>query len=240
MQRKILRLFWQASQPYGIKRTFAMVFAMLAVITNSLVAPYILSQFLNKLQAGNVTINNSLPLILLYGSVLFVGDVVIWRIALYFGWTFEIQSIRDLYQRMFDRLAKQSATFHANRFGGALVSQHSKLIGAFERFWDMTIWSLVPMITMTFGAIITITLLGFWQYALALLFIAVCFASAVIVSSRFLRVRNTLEAQAGTKNTAYLADMVTNIMTVKSFGREQFESTQAKKLLVIGFKNPNT
>jgi ATP-binding cassette subfamily B protein len=134
----------------------------------------------------------------------------------------ETAAERDLYRRIFSHLNNQSLTFHADRFGGALVSQTTKLIGAFERFWDTVLFQVIPTIASLIAAVIILSFV-FWQYALVLFILAIAFGVAVFFGNKFLAVRNKEEAQASTATNAYVADAVTNIMTIKSHGREEEE-----------------
>lgn len=231
MQKKTLSLFWRFSSPYKLQRFFALFFPVLAVTINAIAAPYVLSLFLDKLQAGGITLNNSWQLIAIYAALIFIGEVVVWRLALYFTWTFEVKGQRDVYLAVSDKLAREDLSFHANRFGGSLVSQSSKMVGAFERFWDMIIWSIVPMISTVVGSIITLSVLGLWQYGIFLVVYSVVFGIVVVFGSRFLTERNRNEAAAGTKTNGQLADMVTNIGTVKAFGREGHEYSASSKVV---------
>jgi ATP-binding cassette subfamily B protein len=231
MQKQILKLFWRFSNESKILRTFALLFPIAAVVVNAIVAPYILSKFLDMLQSGTVTLESSWPLIALYTVLIFLGEVVLWRMALWFAWTFEINSMRAINLAIFHKLGAEDLDFHANRFGGALVSQSSKLIGSFERFWDMIIWSMTPMLTTLIGSITVLCVLGLWQYGIFLGIYAIVFAIVVYLGSRFLAERNRLEAAAATKNSGTLADMVTNINTVKAFGREAYEQKRATKVV---------
>ena len=231
MQKYTLSLFWKSTRKYWAQRTSALFFPMLAVITNAIVAPYILSLFLDKLQHGNITLDSSWPLIATYGIIIFVGEVVIWRLALYFTWTFQVNTQRDLYLTVFNKLAREDLQFHADRFGGSLVSQSTKLLGAFERFWDMIIWSIIPMATTIIGSIVTLSILGLWQYGVFLALYAVVFGIVVVVGSRFLAERNRTEAEASNRTNGYLADMITNVNTVKAFGQEDYEHENASKYI---------
>lgn len=231
MQKRTLALFWRFTRPYKIQRTLALTFPAFAVIINAIVAPYILSQFLDRLQEGNITLENSWQVIVLYAVLVFLGEVVLWRLALYFTWTFQINGAREVYLAVFNKLSHESLSFHANRFGGSLVSQSSKLMGAFERFWDMIVWSIVPMITTIIGSIVTLIFLGVWQYALFLLLYAVAFGVIVVLGSRFLAERNRNEAIMSNRSNGFLADMVTNVNTVKAFGREEEEHVGARKVI---------
>lgn len=201
----------------------------MAVIVNAILAPYILSLFLDRLQSGSVTLDNTWGLIALYATLIFVGEVVIWRLALYFTWTFEIRGQRAIYLAIFSKLSREDLSFHANRFGGSLVSQSTKFIGAFERFWDMIIWDIMPILATVFGSIITLSILGLWQYGLFLVIYALVFGVIVYLGSRFLDERNRDEAEKSNFNSGFLADVVTNISTVKAFGREDHEYNSATK-----------
>jgi ATP-binding cassette subfamily B protein len=231
MQQRSLALFWRFTRPYGLQRNLALFFPVLAVVINAIIAPYVLSQFIDRLQKADITLSGNWPLIAQYAALVFLGEVVLWRLALYFAWTFQVNGAREVYLAVFRKLSLESLSFHSNRFGGSLVSQSSKLMGAFERFWDMIIWSVVPMVTTLIGSIISLVLLGIWQYALFLLIYSIAFGTFVFLGSRFLADRNRKEAIMSTRSSGFLADMVTNVNTVKAFGRENEELQDATKVI---------
>lgn len=142
MQKQILSLFWQTSNKNKRLRNVSLVLPVLAVLTNGIVAPLVISKFLNLLQKNQVTFDNSINLIILYAILVILGEIVIWRLALYFIWMMETRGIQLLYNSITSKLLDHSMHFHANRFGGSIVSQASKLIRAYERFWDMIYWSM--------------------------------------------------------------------------------------------------
>ncbi len=222
MQKNTLYLFWHYSKPYWVRRTVSLLTPVLAVLASSFIGPLILSGIINRIQAGSVTLGSTWPMIMLYIVTQFLGEVVLWRIALYTTWSFEVSGQRDIYTDVFKKLAHESMGFHANRFGGSLVSQTNKLTGGFERFWDTIIWQIVPVVT-SIVATIVISSYYLWQYAVFIAVVSVVFAVAVYLGSRFQRQLNTQEAQASTKLSGYLADMVSNISAVKAFGNEAQE-----------------
>jgi len=229
LQKQTLVLFWKFAKRYAMQRNFALLFSFLAVITNGIVAQYVLSRFIDTLQTGDITLANSWTLIATYGALTFFGDVILWRLALYFTWSFEIKGQRDAYLAIFQKLSNESLDFHANRFGGSLVSQSTKFVGAFERFWDMIIWSTVPVLSTVLGSVVTLSILGLWQYAVFLAIYSVTFGVIVYYGSRFLNGRNKHEADKSNYANGYLADMIANISTVKAFGREKYEQSEATK-----------
>lgn len=222
MQRKTLALFWRYSRPYKWRRTLALAGVVVSVATESYLAPYVLSLFINQLQYGTVTLDSSWPLIAAYGMTLLLSTVITWRITLWATWSFEVKAQRDLAVDILDKLASHSLNFHANRFGGSLISQSSKLVGALERFWDTVIWEFLPIVTGVLSATIILSFV-FWPYALFLFSLSVVFSLAVFFGSRFMLERNRADVAAYTRLTGFIADIVTNISTVKAFGAERTE-----------------
>src|SRR5262245_45128297 len=79
------------------------------------------------------------PILVVYAIMVFLCGIFIWRLVIFFVWTLERNVIRNMHREIFDHLMNMSANFHANRFGGSLVSQANKLAGAYVRFAD-TSW----------------------------------------------------------------------------------------------------
>lgn len=207
---------------YPFRTSLAIVGSIATTTVGSFIGPYVISQLLNQLQAGSITLASSVGPILLYGAAQLYGQIIGWRINLFLMWTMETAAQQDLYQRIFSALTEQSLTFHSDRFGGALVSQTTKLIGSFERFWDTLVFQVTPSVTSVIAATIILSFF-FWQYAAFLLVVSLIFATAVIIGSRFLATYNREEAQASTATNAYVADAITNVMTIKSHGHEDNE-----------------
>lgn len=212
------------TKPYAWRRNLAILMAMISVGVEGYAAPFFLAQFMDGLQKGNLTLHGSWPLIAAYGLVLLASTVISWRITLWATWTFEVLSGRDLASKIIDKLTAHSLNFHANRFGGSLISQSSKLLGAIERFWDTIIWDALPIVT-GITVVIVVTSFIYPPYAIFLAIVTVLFTASIYLGSRFLLVRTKKENAAYNKMTGYIADVVTNIMTVKSFGAEKYEVT---------------
>lgn len=207
---------------YRARTVLAILGAAGTAVIGGFVGPFLIAQLLQNIQTGSVTLESSAGLITLYVITQVWGEILGWRLNLFLTWTMETSAQRDLYRRIFTQLTNQSLSFHADRFGGALVSQTTKLIGSFERFWDTVIFQVAPSIASIVAAIIILWFM-LWQYALFLLVLSIVFGATVVIGSRFMVKRNTEEAQASTASNAHVADAVTNVMTIKSYGREQDE-----------------
>ena len=227
--KEILHLFWQVSVPYRRRRNLAILFAITTIVISIFVGPLVIAELLNIIQQNQLqTANNLWTLIVLYGASELCSTVIGWRLVLYLVWTFETALQRDLHSRCFSKLTNQTMFFHANKFGGSLVSQTNKLNGAVERFWDTIFWSILPLVISLAGSIIILSTL-IWQYALFLFIFSIIFSIAVYFGSRPMAKLSEKEAKASNKVSGQLADMVSNILAVKSSGAESLEQKRFSK-----------
>ena len=221
--KEIFRLFWKTSAPYKHRRNLAIFFAMLTLVVTIFVGPLIIAQLLSIIQHNQLHDSKNLwILIALYSVSGLWSSVIGWRLVLYLVWTFETAMQRDLYARCFSKLTNQTLFFHSNKFGGSLVSQTNKLVGAVESFWDTIIWSVLPLVVSLVGSIIVLSTL-LWQYALFLLIFSIVFSIVVYYGSKPMAKLTKKEAKASNKLNGQLADVISNVLAVKSSGAEATE-----------------
>ena len=221
--KEIFRLFWKTSVPYKHRRNLAIFFAMLTLVVTIFVGPLIIAQLLSIIQHNQLHDSKNLwTLIALYGASELWSSVIGWRLVLYLAWTFETAMQRDLYAQCFSKLTNQTLFFHSNKFGGSLVSQTNKLVGAVESFWDTIIWSVLPLVVSLVGSIIVLSTL-LWQYALFLLIFSIVFSIVVYYGSKPMAKLTKKEAKASNKLNGQLADVISNVLAVKSSGAEATE-----------------
>ena len=221
--KEIFRLFWKTSEPYKHRRNLAIFFAILTLVVTIFVGPLIIAHLLSIIQHNQLhDAKNLWTLIALYSVSGLWSSVIGWRLVLYLAWTFETAMQRDLYARCFSKLTNQTLFFHSNKFGGSLVSQTNKLVGAVESFWDTIIWSILPLIISLVGSIIVLSTL-LWQYALFLLIFSIVFSIVVYYGSKPMAKLTKKEAKASNKLNGQLADVISNVLAVKSSGAEATE-----------------
>lgn len=221
--KEIFRLFWKTSEPYKHRRNLAIFFAMLTLVVTIFVGPLIIAQLLSIIQHNQLHDSKNLwTLIALYSVSGLWSSVIGWRLVLYLVWTFETAMQRDLYAQCFSKLTNQTLFFHSNKFGGSLVSQTNKLVGAVESFWDTIIWSVLPLVVSLVGSIIVLSTL-LWQYALFLLIFSIVFSLVVYYGSKPMAKLTKKEAKTSNKLNGQLADVISNVLAVKSSGAEATE-----------------
>jgi len=224
MQKHIFSLFWRAAMRRPLFTFIAIFGSSLTAIMGSFIGPLIISQLLGHLQHGTLTPVVAQPLLLWYIVIQVYSEIIGMRVVNYVIWYMETDGYQYLYERIFNTLTTQSLNFHSNRFSGSLVSQSGKLTGSFERFWDVVVFNLTPIVSSIIGAV---AILGFvfWQYAVVIATVSVLFTAAVLYGSKILAQRNKEEAQANTAISGRVADAITNIAAIKSHGSEREEQT---------------
>src|ERR1039458_2052599 len=135
--RKTLRIHWQYTRRYRTDFLIGSIGAALAVIAQGMVPPFIVSRIFSKLQVAYshhpaLHFSTFLPYFGWFSVAMFSG-VIFWRLQSWFVWRLEIRVRRDMSNDLYDHIQSQSQRFHADRFGGALVSQTNKFVNAYER-----------------------------------------------------------------------------------------------------------
>lgn len=198
----------------------------LASLAMNFLEPYIVSLILQKISrkaydAGNLW-GSFGPYIIAFAVVTFTSGVLIWRLNIWLLWHLELKVSRDISTRTFNHLMDLGSNFHNNRFAGSLVSQSTKLTGAYVRFMDATLFNLLTLILALAATIIILTP-RVPLYAACLVFLSVIFVVGTVRFSRPVREANRLEAEAQSRQTGYLADGISNLMVIKSFAAGKYE-----------------
>jgi ATP-binding cassette subfamily B protein len=197
------------------------------ILVGDFLQPFITSQVLQQISQGTYNSDDLWgsfgTLILLFSAATVFSAIIGWRIIVWLIWHLELRVVRDISQRVFDHLMRMSANFHANRFGGSLVSQATKLTGSYVRFTDSTIFNLYTLV-IAITATIIILAPRVPLYAAALVILSIAYIIGTMFFSRPVRDANTIESEAQSKQTGYLADSISNVMAIKSFAASKQES----------------
>jgi ATP-binding cassette subfamily B protein len=225
--RDTLRIYRYHTRKYPVDFWIGATGAVLAVIAQSMIPPYIVARIFSQLQTAYVQhqelrFSMFSSYLIWYAIVMFVG-MVLWRLQGYSVWRFEQSVIRDLANRIYGHLQAQSQRFHADRFGGGLVSQTNKFLSAYERLMDELVWNIIPSVTTVLVAVIVLAFIA-WPYAIFMILISAVYL--VLMGRRVARQmpHNAMLAKRESEETAALADAITNMSTIRAFAGEAYES----------------
>ena len=187
--------------------------------------PFVMGLIVDRVSAAPVTADQVLPVFGPYILALVLVNVcgqTCSKLQDYSLWKLEIAVSYDLATMSFDALSNQSMTFHSNRFGGTLVSQTSKFMAAYNQLVEALVHPFLPV----FGSVVFVCVLLGPRVPLYVVILMALFAVYAMVSYiMYKRILHLNEQAARAQNdlSGELSDAVTNILTVKTYGREDYE-----------------
>ncbi|HUC20300.1 MAG TPA: ABC transporter ATP-binding protein, partial [Candidatus Polarisedimenticolaceae bacterium] len=222
MYSDTISIYWKYSWKYPRLLIGTLALLPTAVLAEWFVIPYIGASILDTLaKHPDAAFSLFIPILLL-AVVIEIYGIIIWRITIRLIWKHQIKVAEDLAVNAFEHLTRQSERFHADHFGGSLVSAVNKFVGSYYRLSDIFIFNFYTLVlTYIFTAVILLPRAPL--FVLVLFLVSVAFVIATyFVRRRELRFTRTLSASE-TRQTAQLADTITNISTMRSFGHESLE-----------------
>lgn len=224
--KQTLLLFWQHASKYPKHITALFGLLPVTLFVHQFLPPLIAARVLDKLSTKNYDPNDIWGSfgsdLIIYAVALIAGGVFLWRVIIIIIWSLESAVTRDLTRRMFDHLMVLSANFHANTFGGSLVSQTNKLNVAYIRIADIVAFNIYLLfIAVVFTSIVIYPKAPL--YVLILWIFTILYISVSVFLTKNVRKLTAKEAEAQNKTTGVLADAITNIMAIKSFASNKSE-----------------
>lgn len=162
-------------------------------------------------------------------------QVAFYRVNDYTAMWRQSNGLRDLEQSIFRRLPIYSYRFFSETYGGALVSQVNRFLKAYEEFDNVIIFDYLgdfSRVVLSAGILLFIApplgvLLAVW---------APIFVFVVVYASMKKSHATRADAAADSKVIAYLADAITNMVTIKTFARSKYESEKFNAVSVDRYK----
>ncbi len=223
-----LKLYWEHVSRHPLLVLVALVTIPVTTFVNNFLPPLIAANILDKLARGAYEKGNVLasfgPQLFWYAAIMLFG-VLTWRIVDFSTWPLEGRVTKSLAEKVHSHLLSLSADFHANHFTGSLVSQTNKLVGAYVRIADTTIYGTLPLL---WGVFFTSILLYKRAPLFVILFniVVVLFITSAVLLTNKSRKAGAHHATTESKQTGALADSITNILAIKSYSAKKHEDAR--------------
>lgn len=223
--KRTLYYYWQSSKKYKWYALGAIISTPVVVLIRTTLVQLIFADMIDTIAKG-IPQDQIVPVLLPKGIALvslqlLVSAILGW-LRIYWTWKYELLTLFDLGTVCFDTVSKQSMRFHSDRFSGSLVSQTNKFISSFERLFDVFIFEAFYLVSM----LVFIMIVLFMRaplFALILLALIIIYITCSALTFRRISHLSEEHAEAENKQTGQLADSVSNILSVKSYGREAHE-----------------
>ena len=186
---------------------------------------YVMGLIVDRVQAGPVAPDQVAAVFGPYVLALLLVNAVgqaFSKLQDYTVYKLEMNGNYHLARLCFDTLSNQSMTFHTSRFGGSLVSQTSRFMGGYTALVDVVVYSLIPTVAAVVCTLVTLVPVAPLFVLILFVLLTVYVVAAYFMYNRILPL-TAATAKAQNKLSGVLSDAVTNILAVKTYGREDFE-----------------
>ena len=223
--RRTLSWFWWVTK----KKPFATFMAVFTSVAYTALLTYantwIMGLIVDRVQAEPVAAADVVHVFAPYVIALLLVNAIGQTCSKLQDWSvmqLEMNGNYHLARLCFDTLSNQSMTFHTSRFGGSLVSQTSRFMSGYTGLVDVVVYSLIPTIASIICTLVTL-------FPVSPLFVVILFTLltvyVVVAYTMYQRILPLSAATANAQNklSGVLSDAVTNILAVKTYGREDYE-----------------
>ncbi len=216
---------------WGVTRRHFVLFCAVVLGTIGFVGfltygnPYVMSLIVDRVSQGSVEPNQVFEVFGPYMIALVLINVcgqACSKLQDWSVWRLQIAANYDLATICFDALSNQSMSFHSNSFSGTLVSQTSKFMNAYSLVLQNITFPFLPVIcSVVFTCAILFPVVP--VYVCVLLVLLFVYASVSYIMYKRILHLNENAASAQNQLSGVLSDAVTNILAVKTYGREDYE-----------------
>lgn len=222
--KNIFRHIWPHINKYKFSFYLLFLTQTFRVFTSVLLPPIILKKILDLISNSpdRIASQEALFHYIFLLSFVIVFGYIMNRITGYATTYFQSNVMRDLHNYAFEKLTKHSYNFFTNQFSGGLVAKSKRFVRGFETMHDLFIFEFY----VTFLSIAGIFYVMFREVpkiAFAFMVWAVVY---IVFTSFFVKYKmkyDLLEAEADSKVGGSLADVISNIITMKIFSARSSE-----------------
>ena len=220
--KRTLYYFFKALGRCKLRTIILWVLIPINVFIGNIVWPRGTSDIIGMLSSGDFDFSHYTGILLLTLLPVIVNNLVLVRFLDWLDWSLDARCGEYLSQLAMNAVITQSMTFHANHFSGSLTSAANKLPNSFINLKSNFTWDVYPLILMILFSIISAYIVC-PPFATILLLAVIVYAAVAIITYYKTNHVDAALADAENKQTGQLADAITNVISVKSYAREDYE-----------------
>lgn len=223
--KRIFYYYWESAKKHKWLFYATLFVYGVAVVLSNTIHPLIFKKIIDVVESGSfsdIARSDLLRLVFVFGANIFIYNIF-YRLGDFSLAAFEAKAMREVSNNTFARLSQHSYNFFANSFAGSLVAKARRFTASFE--------SIVDRITIDFFFII-IRLAGlfvvfFTQIPKIGYFFLAWLVIYLIILTFFLKRKRKYDlksAEADSKFTGVLADIIGNVLNLKIFSSRRKET----------------
>lgn len=143
---------------------------------------------------------------------------------------FSSANMADMTTEAFAKVQRFSADWHANTFAGSIVRRITRGMWAYDTI-TATLWlGLIPSVSVMIGLGLYMLFTWFWVGVYALTVTGLFMSASVLLANYYIRPQNLISNAVDSELGGAVADAISGVATVKSFGAEAREDDRFHKL----------
>lgn len=216
---RVWKYFWPAIKPRQGQFWGTLVAYAAGALVSRIYIPIIYSKLIDTIvesSAAGVRDDQQVYVLLLTLLITFIILNIFFRIGDFLVSKLQSLGMRDLYNKTLSGLLAHSYTFFANTFTGSLVAKTKRFVNGFETICDRIFFEFWFATVIVLGIAVALFIQAPVLGVIVLVWVIAYLALTIWLSNRgeIYRIRR---AEADSHTTGALADILTNIFTIKSF-----------------------
>ena len=214
---------------------FLTIFLVAIVEIKQIADKFILKVILDNVEvfiAGNLLMN-AFTRILIIAALIYVGLLILTAVSnwlrIHFLNRLEAKMIFDLKQKYFNHILSLDHKFFTTHKTGSLISRLTRGASAMERIDDSIIFEFAPLIIQAIALIATLIYLD-WTSAIIISCVLLVFMGFGLYMQGKMDILNKKANDAEDVEKGNIADIFTNVDSIKYFGKETTISNKYKRL----------
>lgn len=226
--RRTLHYYWQITKRYKFMIFINIITPIIGIAAGDIAFRYYLATLFEQLANLQSTLTSDIWRTFFLLLILVIVQVIFWRINDYTFLKRQAKTLRDLERFVFDKLQLHSYRFYSDNFAGSLITQFTRFLKSYEMLEDIFMFELlIAAVTLVFS--IGVLLFIAPPLGISLLIWSIIFISVISWLTIKKSPLTRSAAAADSTVTANVADVITNMLNVKIFGRSSYESMNFRK-----------
>lgn len=222
---KPLNFFWLVTKPHRIWLWLSIGLVIIASALSSF-SNIFFKLIIDAVEANQVS--QAMLYGLFYPGVIFLIQAI-YRLSGIAGSNITVRASKEATNIVMTYLIGHAQNYFSNRFSGSVTNKVRNVSGALENIIPDLLWSQLSALV---AFLVTFVMISLIDLQVALLFITLLVSLVMI--NRFMAKEKTIlskaNGEAGTILQGGIADVVTNIMTVRQYARQTGELNKLKQL----------
>lgn len=220
----VLKYFWPFIKQYKWRIAVSFVTSAVAIISGAVYVPVIYSNIVSFItHASFPSLTSEIKTSFLWLALAMTTNVVFWRIYEYTELFLKTRIGKGLSDQSFGLIIEHSRGFFADNFSGALMAKQGRYVNSFMSIMGTVVYSFWGTLIALAGILIVVfhkdTTLG----AVFLVWLII-FSAVSIFFAKYKIPFDERRAEANSRTTATLSDIISNILSLKVFSAGKRES----------------